>query len=269
MALLGYIIQVMVNILKLHSSLHMKLIYQSGMIGFLQKVSRIWLLNCSRYCDTCLESYYFFQEMPSSEFIPFFFFNGSQNWVHLPIFSTPWVQLAESLSITVKSITDDGHGHWLTAMAIDWLPCPLTDDNGHWLTAMPMHWLTTINGHWLTTMPTDRRSWPLTDGHGHWLTAMLTDWRSWPLTDDNGHWLTVMGTDWRTWLLTDGHDHWLTVMATATNRGKLSLTGGDGHSLAAMATDWWLGRSLTNGHGHWLTATVNNWQRRSLYRDQL
>ena len=28
--------------------------------------------------------------MPSSEFIPFFFFNGSQNWVHLPIFFTPW-----------------------------------------------------------------------------------------------------------------------------------------------------------------------------------
>ena len=30
-----------------------------------------------------------FQEMPSSKFIPFFFFNGSQNWVHLPIFFTP------------------------------------------------------------------------------------------------------------------------------------------------------------------------------------
>ena len=31
-ALLGYTIQVMVSILKLHSSFHIKLIYQSGMI---------------------------------------------------------------------------------------------------------------------------------------------------------------------------------------------------------------------------------------------
>ena len=31
-ALLGCMIQVMVNILKLHSALHLKLIYQSGMI---------------------------------------------------------------------------------------------------------------------------------------------------------------------------------------------------------------------------------------------
>ena len=57
----------------------------------------MWLLNCSSYCDTCLEFYYFFQEMPSCEFIPFFFFNGSQNWAHLPIFCTPWVYLPELL----------------------------------------------------------------------------------------------------------------------------------------------------------------------------
>ena len=30
----------------------------------------MWLLNCSSYCDTRLESYYFFKEMPSSELIP-------------------------------------------------------------------------------------------------------------------------------------------------------------------------------------------------------
>ena len=29
-----------------------------------------WLLNCSSYCDTRLESYYFFKEMPSNERIP-------------------------------------------------------------------------------------------------------------------------------------------------------------------------------------------------------
>ena len=58
-------------------------------LNFFQKISRMWLLNCSSYCDTCLESHYFFQEMPSSAFIQFFFFNGSQNWVHLPIFFKP------------------------------------------------------------------------------------------------------------------------------------------------------------------------------------
>ena len=53
--------------------------FRNKILIFFQKVSRMWLLNCSSYCDTCLESQYFFQEMPSSEFIPFFFFNGSQN----------------------------------------------------------------------------------------------------------------------------------------------------------------------------------------------
>ena len=64
--------------------------FRNKIFNFLQKVSRMWLLNCLSYCDTCLASYYFFQEMASSKFIPFFFFNGSQNWVHLPIFFTPW-----------------------------------------------------------------------------------------------------------------------------------------------------------------------------------
>ena len=64
--------------------------FRIKMLNFFQKVSRMWLLNCSSNCDTRLESYYFFQEMPCSEFIPFFFLNGSQNWVHLPIFFTPW-----------------------------------------------------------------------------------------------------------------------------------------------------------------------------------
>ena len=63
--------------------------FRNKILNFFQKVSRMWLLNCSSCCDTCLESHYFFQEMPSSEFTPFFFFNGSQNWVHLPIFVTP------------------------------------------------------------------------------------------------------------------------------------------------------------------------------------
>ena len=31
--------------------------------------------------------------MPSNEFVSFFFFNGSQIWVHLPILFTPWQQL--------------------------------------------------------------------------------------------------------------------------------------------------------------------------------
>ena len=50
--------------------------FRNKILIFFQKVSRMWLLNCSCYCDTCLESHYFFQEMPSSEFIPLFFFNG-------------------------------------------------------------------------------------------------------------------------------------------------------------------------------------------------
>ena len=49
--------------------------FRNKILIFLQKISRMWLLNCSSYCDTCLKSHYFFQEMPSSEFIPFFFFN--------------------------------------------------------------------------------------------------------------------------------------------------------------------------------------------------
>ena len=57
-------------------------------LNFFQKVSLMWLLNCSSHCDTCLESNEFFQEMPYSEFISIFFFNGSQNWVHLPLFFT-------------------------------------------------------------------------------------------------------------------------------------------------------------------------------------
>ena len=35
----------------------------------------------------------FFKEIPSSEFITFFFFNGSEDWVHIPIFWTPWFYL--------------------------------------------------------------------------------------------------------------------------------------------------------------------------------
>ena len=58
---------------------------RNKILNFFHKVSRMWLLNCSSYCDTCIEPHLVFQEMHSSEFIPFFF-NGSQNWVHLPIF---------------------------------------------------------------------------------------------------------------------------------------------------------------------------------------
>ena len=47
--------------------------FRDKIINFFQKVSQMWLLNCSSYCDTWLDSYYFFQEMPSSEF---FFFSG-------------------------------------------------------------------------------------------------------------------------------------------------------------------------------------------------
>ena len=63
--------------------------FGNKILTFFQKVSQMWLLNCSSY-DTCVECHLFFQEIPWSEFIPFFFFNGSQNWVHLPIFFTPW-----------------------------------------------------------------------------------------------------------------------------------------------------------------------------------
>ena len=67
--------------------------FRNKIVNFFQKVSRMSLLNCSSYCDTCLQYHYFFQEMPSSEFTPFFFFDRSQNWVHLPIFFTPWSSL--------------------------------------------------------------------------------------------------------------------------------------------------------------------------------
>ena len=63
--------------------------FRNEILILFQKVSR--LLNCSSYWDTCLESNYFFQKMPSTECAPFFFFNGSQNWVYLPIFFRPWL----------------------------------------------------------------------------------------------------------------------------------------------------------------------------------
>ena len=72
--------------------------FRNKMLNCFQKVSRMWLLNCSSYCDTRLESQYFFLEIPSSEFIPFFFFNGFQNWVHLPIFFTPWLWLFSNMN---------------------------------------------------------------------------------------------------------------------------------------------------------------------------
>ena len=46
------------------------------------------LINCSSYCDARLESYYFFKKSPQANSSQFFFFNQSQNSVHLPIFYT-------------------------------------------------------------------------------------------------------------------------------------------------------------------------------------
>ena len=31
--------------------------FRNQILKFFQKVSRMWLLNCSSYCDTCLESH--------------------------------------------------------------------------------------------------------------------------------------------------------------------------------------------------------------------
>ena len=77
--------------------------FRNKILIFFQKVSRMWLINCSSYCDTCLESHSFFQVMPPREFILLlsFFFNGSQNWVHLPIFFTPWVVLMHSHFLSI------------------------------------------------------------------------------------------------------------------------------------------------------------------------
>ena len=63
--------------------------FRNKILYFFQKVSQMWLLNCLSYCDTCLESCYFFQEMPSIELIPLLFFNRYQNWVHLPVLFIP------------------------------------------------------------------------------------------------------------------------------------------------------------------------------------
>ena len=62
--------------------------FRYKILDFFQKVSRRRLLNCSSYCDARLESYYFLKKSRPVNSSQFFFFNGSQNWVHLPIFYT-------------------------------------------------------------------------------------------------------------------------------------------------------------------------------------
>ena len=36
--------------------------FRNKILNFLQNISRMWLLNCSSYCDTCLKSQYFFKK---------------------------------------------------------------------------------------------------------------------------------------------------------------------------------------------------------------
>ena len=38
--------------------------FRNKILNFFQKVSQMWLLNCSSYCDTCLEAHYFFKKCP-------------------------------------------------------------------------------------------------------------------------------------------------------------------------------------------------------------
>ena len=38
--------------------------FHNKILNFFQKVSRMWFLNCSSYCDTCLESIIFFKKCP-------------------------------------------------------------------------------------------------------------------------------------------------------------------------------------------------------------
>ena len=64
--------------------------FRNKILDFFQKVSRRWLLNCFSYCDARLETINFFKKNPPVSSSQFFFFNGSQNWVHLPIFYTLW-----------------------------------------------------------------------------------------------------------------------------------------------------------------------------------
>ena len=74
-------------------------------------------LNCLRYCDTCLECYNFIQEILCCEFIPFFFFNGSQNWVHLRIFGTPWSSVYQQ----PRTRWSLNNRIWLLAFSAAWL----------------------------------------------------------------------------------------------------------------------------------------------------
>ena len=125
--------------------------FRNKILNFFQKVSRMWLLNCSSYCDTCLESHYFFQEMPSSEFIPFFYSNGLQNWVHLPIFFTPCPQRPVFI----------GRVNSLNLMLSTWLQHKSTINNTWiYLTYNPVfEWKYNIIIFWLRNQTMSNRVW--------------------------------------------------------------------------------------------------------------
>ena len=65
--------------------------FRIKIVDFFRKFKYVASKLCELYWYWYFFFYcYFFKEMHSREFIPFFFFNGSQNWVHLLIFFTPY-----------------------------------------------------------------------------------------------------------------------------------------------------------------------------------